>query len=371
MSARHRTAGCSRATTSRALEGYHSPQVDVDGSAQHQREPVRAAGRSSSTRCVAALRDVDWNRYPDRGATESARRARRVPRSAERAAAVRQRQQRDPADAAAHLRRRGPARADVRADLRAARADRARHRHRGRRRASAAPTTAIDPDAAVATHRRGTRPSVVFVCSPNNPTGTVEPRETVERLLAAAAEVGALLVVDEAYGEFAPWSALELVADDRPLVVVRTYSKVWSLAGGAARLRGRADVGDRRAREGAAAVQPLGADAARRHGRARLPRARWSSGSRRSSRSGAGCSPRSPTLPGLDGRARRAPTSCCSASTATRTSCGSACSTHGVLVRDFSSWPRIEGCLRVTVGTPEENDAFLAALGEALPEVVT
>ena len=44
---------------------------------------------------------------------------------------------------------------------------------------------------------------------------------------------------------------------------------------------------------------------------------------------------------------------------------------HDVLVRDFSSWPRIEGCLRVTVGTPEENDAFLAALGEALPEVVT
>ena len=42
---------------------------------------------------------------------------------------------------------------------------------------------------------------------------------------------------------------------------------------------------------------------------------------------------------------------------------------RGVLVRDFSSWPRVEGCLRVTVGTPAENDAFLAALGEALPEV--
>jgi histidinol-phosphate aminotransferase len=37
-----------------------------------------------------------------------------------------------------------------------------------------------------------------------------------------------------------------------------------------------------------------------------------------------------------------------------------------VLVRDFSSWPRVEGCLRVTVGTPEENDAFLAALREEL-----
>jgi selenocysteine lyase/cysteine desulfurase len=40
-----------------------------------------------------------------------------------------------------------------------------------------------------------------------------------------------------------------------------------------------------------------------------------------------------------------------------------------VLVRDFSSWPRVENCLRVTVGTRAENDAFLAAIGEALPEV--
>jgi histidinol-phosphate aminotransferase len=39
---------------------------------------------------------------------------------------------------------------------------------------------------------------------------------------------------------------------------------------------------------------------------------------------------------------------------------------RGVLVRDFPRAPRLDGCLRVTVGTPEENDAFLAALREAL-----
>ena len=43
---------------------------------------------------------------------------------------------------------------------------------------------------------------------------------------------------------------------------------------------------------------------------------------------------------------------------------------HDVLVRDFSRWPRVEQCLRLTIGTAAENDAFLAALGEALPEVV-
>jgi histidinol-phosphate aminotransferase len=39
---------------------------------------------------------------------------------------------------------------------------------------------------------------------------------------------------------------------------------------------------------------------------------------------------------------------------------------RGVLVRDFSRWPRLDECLRVTVGTAEENDAFLAALRGAL-----
>jgi histidinol-phosphate aminotransferase len=39
---------------------------------------------------------------------------------------------------------------------------------------------------------------------------------------------------------------------------------------------------------------------------------------------------------------------------------------NDVLVRDCNSWPGLENCLRVTVGTPSENDAFLAALKEAL-----
>ena len=37
-----------------------------------------------------------------------------------------------------------------------------------------------------------------------------------------------------------------------------------------------------------------------------------------------------------------------------------------VLVRNCASWPRLEGCLRVTVGTSEEDDRFLAALKEIL-----
>jgi histidinol-phosphate aminotransferase len=39
---------------------------------------------------------------------------------------------------------------------------------------------------------------------------------------------------------------------------------------------------------------------------------------------------------------------------------------RSVLVRNCSSWPRLEGCLRVTIGTPGEDDSFLSALEEAL-----
>jgi histidinol-phosphate/aromatic aminotransferase/cobyric acid decarboxylase-like protein len=41
---------------------------------------------------------------------------------------------------------------------------------------------------------------------------------------------------------------------------------------------------------------------------------------------------------------------------------------RGVLVRDVTSYPRLERCLRVSVGSPQENDAFLHALGTALTE---
>ncbi len=70
-------------------------------------------------------------------------------------------------------------------------------------------------------------PAITFLCSPNNPTGMLEDEATVRAVLDVAP---GLVVVDEAYGQFAPWSALDLVDDSRPLVVTRTYSKTWSMA---------------------------------------------------------------------------------------------------------------------------------------------
>jgi histidinol-phosphate aminotransferase len=72
------------------------------------------------------------------------------------------------------------------------------------------------------------QPSVVFVCSPNNPTGNAHPVEVVEELAAGG---NALVVVDEAYIEFGGRSAATLVAGHPNVAVVRTFSKAFALAG--------------------------------------------------------------------------------------------------------------------------------------------
>jgi histidinol-phosphate aminotransferase len=77
-------------------------------------------------------------------------------------------------------------------------------------------------------------PNVLFLCSPNNPTGVVDPPDTVGRVLDMLDGSHTLLVVDEAYGQFSPSSAVGSIADDVPMVVSRTFSKTWSMA--AARL---------------------------------------------------------------------------------------------------------------------------------------
>jgi histidinol-phosphate aminotransferase len=205
------------------------------------------------------------------------------------------------------------------------------------------------------------RPVMTFLCSPNNPTGMVEPESVVREVLDAAP---GLLVVDEAYGQFAPWSALGLVDGDRPLVVIRTFSKTWSMAAArlgylvgpawlvaelekvalpyhldaAKQVAGRLAV--RFTDEMEARVKAVVSERERIAGAlAELPVTVWPSGANfvlfRPERH-----PGREVWQGLLDR--------------------------GVLIRDCSSWPRLRDCLRVTVGTPAEDDAFLAALAEVV-----
>jgi histidinol-phosphate aminotransferase len=96
-----------------------------------------------------------------------------------------------------------------------------------------APTGEFDLDAAdVARQVREVDPDVVFLCSPNNPTGTALSLDVVQAAYQASPR--AVVVVDEAYAEFArpgTASALSLLPGRRRLVVTRTMSKAFALAG--------------------------------------------------------------------------------------------------------------------------------------------
>jgi len=90
----------------------------------------------------------------------------------------------------------------------------------------------LDVASAVMQVRRH-QPNIVFLCSPNNPTGTALGLDVVEAVYEAAPR--AIVVVDEAYAEFARAgtpSALTLLEGRDRLVVTRTMSKAFALAGG-------------------------------------------------------------------------------------------------------------------------------------------
>jgi len=212
------------------------------------------------------------------------------------------------------------------------------------------------------------QPEITFLCSPNNPTGRAEPQGTVLSVLRAAP---GLVVVDEAYGQFSSWSALGLRGPAHPerpehpgLVVTRTFSKTWAMAG--ARLGYLiADPEVVRACEAVVLPYHLSAQTqlagllaldfteemearvaiiAEERGRVEaalgeLPVERWPSDAnfilfRPLTRAA------DQVWLGLLDRS--------------------------VLVRNCASWDGLDGCLRVTIGRPDENDRFLTALEECL-----
>jgi histidinol-phosphate aminotransferase len=102
----------------------------------------------------------------------------------------------------------------------------------GRRGVDGSGVFDLDVRSAV-TQVRQHQPNIVFLCSPNNPTGTAVGLDVVEEVYDAAEQ--AIVVVDEAYAEFARAgtpSALTLLEGRDRLVVTRTMSKAFALAGG-------------------------------------------------------------------------------------------------------------------------------------------
>jgi histidinol-phosphate aminotransferase len=206
---------------------------------------------------------------------------------------------------------------------------------------------------------------VIYLCSPNNPTGGVDSPELVREVLALNAGPNpGLVVVDEAYGQFADWSALELVSEETPLVVTRTFSKTWSMA--AARLGYL--IGPKwLVAELDKVVLPYHLDTAKQIAGTLAVQYRGDMEERvrmivaERERVVA-------TLKTLD--IEVFPSGANFVLFRTKSKTGRAVwqglLDRSVLIRDCSGWPRLENCLRVTIGTPAEDDAFLVALTEVL-----
>ena len=364
----------------RELSGYHSPQVSVEVRLNTNESPI-SPPREFVEAVASAVRDVQWNRYPDRTAT-----ALREDIAALHGVSA------DNVFVANGSN-------EVLQSLLLAYSGAGRkvvtfeptyqlHSHIARIAGATVVNGRRNPDftldaAEVARVCKQHSPSVTFLCSPNNPTGLAESQESIR---AAVDETPGIVLVDEAYAQFSPQTALGLVREDARVAVSRTYSKTWSMA--AARLgyliapkwlvadlevvalpyridalkqaAGRAalrfvshmehavrDVVAQRERLVAAMTKmPLTVWPSQANFilfRPNVPMVNPASATSGSSNSGLS------TSGGGAGRAL-----------------WQALLDQSVLVRDCSSWDGLTDCLRVTVGTPAENDRFLAALQTAL-----
>jgi histidinol-phosphate aminotransferase len=198
---------------------------------------------------------------------------------------------------------------------------------------------------------------LTFWCSPNNPTGEASGPQTLAAVCLAAP---GLVVVDEAYGEFGRSRAAELLGDHGNLVVTRTFSKAFRMAG---------------LRLGYLLADPAVVDGLRV---VRLPyhlssvtqavalRALAHVGElmdhivvieRERERVAAAMA----ALPGVEVMPSDANFLCFSTGVEPERLWHGLLD-RGVLVRDVSGYPTLDRHLRVSIGTPEENDAFIQAI---------
>jgi histidinol-phosphate aminotransferase len=214
--------------------------------------------------------------------------------------------------------------------------------------------------------RSETGAGVTIVCSPNNPTGGVLAVEEVERLCA---DGDGLVVVDEAYHEFSGQTVVPLLARHENLVVLRTFSKAMAMAG---------------LRVGYLLASPA---LVREVNKARLP---YNLNFFSQAAALAALEQRREleivvrrlvamrdetyeallSLPGVRPYPSRANFILFELLDRDAKSVFEALFKHGVLVRDVTSYPRLERCLRVSVGAPDENAAFLEGLKTALMETI-
>jgi len=219
---------------------------------------------------------------------------------------------------------------------------------------------ALPVDKVIATARRH-RAKVIVLCSPNNPTGNTYSLKSVRRIIEAC---NALVVLDEAYREFCDQDFRPLLDAYENVVLLRTFSKAWALAG--ARLgyllaspalvheiaKAKLPYSLNIFSETAALVALDHLDALKsqvaeiRHQRDTLFSALAEL---------EGVHPYPSEANFILTRLKRPPSAVFET-----------CLEYGLLVRDVSHYPGLAGHLRLSVGTAGENEALLRALSQAM-----
>lgn len=343
-----------------ALEGYHSAQVDVEVRLNTNESPFTMPPGFAAA-LEARIGAIELNRYPDRSA--SALRSRLAGLHGVSPSEIFVANGSNEVLQSILLAFGGPGRSALVFEP-----TYALHSHIARVTGTDVLVAERGPDFAliaseVAAAVADAAPDVVFLCSPNNPTGGVDDLEVVEAAIEASA---GLVVVDEAYGQFAAHSALDLRRQPglEQLVVVRTFSKTWALAG---------------ARVGYLVAHPAvvsGCEVVA------LPY-HLSALTQAAGEVALDFSDEMERKVGLlieqRGRVEAAlreldvdvwPSSANFILFRPRRREGHQVwqdlVERSVLVRDCSSWDRLDGCLRVTIGTEEENQRFIEAVREVV-----
>lgn len=219
---------------------------------------------------------------------------------------------------------------------------------------SRGPGFSLDVDAVVSAARNA---KLVWICNPNSPTGNAEP---LSKIRATVESTAATVVVDEAYGEFGGESAVPLTKQYDNIIVIRTLSKAFGLAG---------------ARVGYAVTN---SDLAAELNNLRLPNSvsAPSAGLAEAALSPQGIrqmrenvtiitTERKRMAEALGNRFRPFPSETNFLLVDIGVNAGTVFDTllsKGLVVRNVSQKPLTQNCLRITVRSPKENDRLLEAL---------
>ena len=228
-------------------------------------------------------------------------------------------------------------------------------------RARRNPDYTIHPEASIEAIQLH-RPDVVFLCSPNNPTGN---SNSAEEVIAICEASPALVILDEAYVEFSGRGHLRLIEECDNLVVTRSFSKSWRLAGArigylVAPPRIIEEVQKVRLPYHFSALSQATVLAALNHAEEIMGTIETLNFER------ARMYEELSTMRGVTAFRSDANFILFRCDSRPGPEVWQALLDKGILVRDFNEVPGCENCLRVSVGTHEENEKFLEALSVLL-----